>query len=142
MAFWRLYYHLVWATYKREPLLDKTREAQVFNAIQSKANELGVPIHALGYVEDHIHVVAAIPPRIAAAECLRQLKGASSHYLNPSPSADSIFAWQDGYGALSFGESALSAVIEHAKNQREHHLQNTTWPTMERVSEEDGAISR
>ena len=61
MAYWRLHYHLVWATYQREPLIDSNCEAIIHRTLYGKAKELGVRIHAVGSVDDHVHVVASIP---------------------------------------------------------------------------------
>ena len=42
MAFWRLYYHLVWATKNREHLIHPTIEDRLYGYIINKAAELGV----------------------------------------------------------------------------------------------------
>jgi len=55
MAYWRLHYHLVWATYKREPMIDQERERVIYGTLYRKAEELGLIIHAAGSVEDHMH---------------------------------------------------------------------------------------
>ncbi len=111
MSYWRLHYHLVWATYQRAPLLDESLERQVYGTILGKAKELGVIIHAIGNIEDHIHVAASIPPKLAVADCIKHFKGASSHYANHQPGASGGFGWQDGYGALTFGERTMQDVV-------------------------------
>ena len=121
MAFWRLYFHLIWSTYQREPMLTEAVEQQVYGTILSKAKALGLVVHAIGGVEDHVHIVASIPPRYSIAECVRQIKGASSHYVNHQPGASRGFGWQDGYGAFTVSHSDKDAVIEYIKNQEEHH---------------------
>jgi REP element-mobilizing transposase RayT len=122
MSYWRLHYHLVWATYQRAPLLDESLERQVYGTILGKAKELGVFIHAIGNVEDHIHVAASIPPKLAVADCIKHFKGASSHYVNHQPGASGGFGWQDGYGALAFGDRAMEDVVAYVRNQEEHLL--------------------
>lgn len=61
MSFWRLYYHIVWATRQREPFLADERERQVYGVLLSKCEELGIRVHAIGNVEDHIHLVVNGP---------------------------------------------------------------------------------
>jgi REP element-mobilizing transposase RayT len=56
MALWRLYYHLIWATKERQPLITCDRETQLYNYIIGKSDELGSIIHAIGGVENHIHL--------------------------------------------------------------------------------------
>ena len=40
MAFWRLYYHLVWATKNREPLIKPEIEKRLYAYLVHKAAEL------------------------------------------------------------------------------------------------------
>jgi putative transposase len=120
MAFWRLHYHLVWGTYRRELLIERKVEQLVYQALYGKAKELRLLVHAIGGVADHVHVVASIPPAVALADCVGQLKGASSHRVNRE-AGRGVFRWQGGYGALSIGGRSLAAVIAYVRNQREHH---------------------
>jgi len=121
MAYWRLHYHLVWATALRQPLIDGTTAPVIEQALYRKARELGVIIHQVGGLEDHLHVVATIPPRLAVARCLQHFKGASSYAVNSSLHRGRRFRWQDGYGALTVGQRALALVVDYVKHQREHH---------------------
>jgi hypothetical protein len=84
MGFWRLHYHLVWGTYGREPLMDPARETLIHQTVYGKAKELGVLIHAVGGIEDHIHMVVSIPPRLSVAECVGKLRS----QLAPSEPGD------------------------------------------------------
>src|SRR5260221_1411908 len=120
MAYWRLHYHLVWATRQREPLIDTTCERLIHQTLYGKAKEVGVLIHALGNVENHIHVVASIPPKLSVADCVGQFKGASSHRVNQERQ-QRAFQWQGGYGALSLGGRSLATLIAYVRHQREHH---------------------
>jgi len=42
MPFYRLYYHLVWPTKNREPLIDPAIEKRLFAYLVNKGSELGV----------------------------------------------------------------------------------------------------
>jgi putative transposase len=140
MSYWRLHYHLVWATYQRAPLLDESVERQIYGSILGKAKELGIIVHAIGNIEDHLHVAASIPPRLAVADCVKHFKGASSHYVKHQPGASGGFGWQDGYGAHTFGERAMEDVVAYVRNQKEHHRQKTTRAPFERMTEEDDGV--
>jgi REP element-mobilizing transposase RayT len=141
MAYWRLHYHLIWATHQRLPLITPPLEHQIYGVILNKAKEMGIVVHAIGNVEDHIHVVVSIPPKVAVADCIKHFKGASSYYVNHQPGAVGDFAWQDGYGALTFGERSLVDVIAYVRGQKEHHSQQTARPFYERMTaEEDGVV--
>jgi putative transposase len=137
MSYWRLFYHLIWATKQREPLLDERTERMAYGAILNKAKELGVIIHAIGGIEDHIHLVATIPPKLAVAECVRQLKGASSYYINHQGAREQEFMWQEGYGALTLSERSVPDAVEYVKAQRSRHNAGTTVPVLERIDEDE-----
>ena len=137
MAYWRLHYHLVWATYKREPTIDRERERVIYGTLYRKAEELGLILHAAGNVEDHLHVVVSIPPRIAIADCVRHFKGTSAHAVNHMPGAHPVFKWQRGYGALTLGGRSLPAAIAYANHQKQHHRDGTSIAIYERLAEED-----
>ena len=137
MTYWRLHYHLIWATYERQPIITPEREKMFYGVLYKKAEELGLKIHAAGNIEDHAHVVLSIPPVIAVAECVRQIKGASAYAINRMPGSDGQFKWQGGYGALSVGERSLETVMEYAARQKEHHRENKLIAAYERIDEDE-----
>ena len=108
----------------------------VYGTILNKAKELGVLIHQIGNTDDHIHIVASIPPKMAVAECVRHFKGASSHYVNEQAVIADRFGWQDGYGVFTFGERSMKRIVAYAKDQRKHHAEATTVSYCERTSNE------
>jgi REP element-mobilizing transposase RayT len=137
MAFWRLYYHLVWATKNREHLIQLEIEKRLYPYIINKAIELEVYIYAINGWYDHIHLVAAIPPKHAVADVVKHLKGASSHDLNHAGGLEGAFAWQRGYGALTVGEQHRPKAIGYVENQKSHHQQQTTNTWLERYADFD-----
>jgi putative transposase len=126
MPYWKLYYHLVWSTFERQPLITFERGAIVRATLFMKAKDLRVVLHAMGNVADHVHVLASIPPALSVAACVKQLKGASLRAVNLQGNPASAFRWQEGYGALSLGERSLETVIAYVRNQPRHHRDQTT----------------
>jgi putative transposase len=132
MPYWRLFYHIVWGTKQRLPLIDPVWEADLYGYLWGKATALECIPHAIGGMSDHLHVVASIPPKLAIATAIGQLKGASSHHINEKYGNGS-FAWQAEYGILSFSEKALPAIVDYVKNQKEHHSQDTIKAALENL---------
>jgi putative transposase len=128
---WRNYYHLVWATKDRAPLITADREAILFPYIIGKADSLGCIIQALNGVSDHIHIVASIPPSIAIADFVKQIKGSSTHYLNHQPNSDAPFGWQRGYGVFTLGGKQCPDAIAYVTHQKHHHQHQTTIESLE-----------
>ncbi|MGK7923946.1 MAG: IS200/IS605 family transposase [Spirulina sp.] len=133
MAYWRLYYHIVWATKNRHPYLTPIRENQLYPYIVNKADSLGCIIHVIGGVEDHIHVIVSIPPKLAIAEFVKKIKGSSSRFLNNITNPSLQFAWQEGYGVFSLGGKQLDRAINYVQNQKEHHAKKTAIASLEMI---------
>ena len=133
MPYWRLFYHITCATKNREPLIDAEFETSLHNVIVAKATDLGAFVYAVGGTEDHIHLVASVPPALALAKFVAQVKGSSSHFVNHGLSTPYHFSWQSGYGIVSFGGKQLDTVVKYVKNQRQHHHESTIISFLERV---------
>ena len=73
MAFWRIYYHLVWTTKERESLITPVVEQHLYPYMKGKVKHLGEITHALGGVSDHIHLVASVPPKLSISEFVEHL---------------------------------------------------------------------
>jgi len=134
MPYWRLFYHFVWSTKHREPLIAQHFEQPLYNAIAAKVIDLGGIAHAVGGITDHIHLVASVPPKIALSTFIGQVKGNSSHFVNHEIRPEYKFAWQDEYGVVSFGERHLGWVVRYTHNQAQHHEQGTTIERLEFTS--------
>jgi len=136
MSFWKCYFHAVWATHKRESVITSQIEIVIFEAIRHKSAEMECVILALNGVEDHIHVAVSIPPKIAPAERLRNVKGLSARQVNDSfPDLMPRFRWQDGYGLLTFGAKNMPFVVQYIENQKMHHNMRTLEPYLEQVDD-------
>ena len=142
MTYWRLFYHIVWATKGREPLISPDLEPDLMRVIVGKAQALGAMVHAMGGIENHVHLAVSIPPRIAVSEFVAQLKGSSSHFVNHRHGWTTPFAWQPEYGVLSFDARKLDDIVKYIRNQRQHHQDRSTFPVLERVSAESQDAAR
>jgi len=138
MSHWRLSYHFVWTTKNREPLLTPEVQYRAFPYLMSKGRELGTLMLALNGLEDHVHAVAAVTPRMAPAEFIRRLKGASSRLI--SKGLGLPFSWQEGYGVYSISEPDVQRVIECVRAQKEHHRRRTCVPAWESTSGGNGEL--
>ena len=132
MTFWRCYYHFIWATKLREPVMDARIEQIVFQAIRAKSSEMGCSVLAVNGTVDHVHVALNIPPRVAVADWAKQAKGLSAYEVNAMfPNRESRFRWQDSYGVLTFGVKQLDFVVGYISRQKEHHRDNALYAYLE-----------
>jgi putative transposase len=135
---WRLYYHLVWTTRGREMLITPAVEGELYGYITGKAAALGSILHASGGIEDHVHLVVSVPPRISIAEFVKIIKGSSANHLNKTVCAEGVqFAWQSGYGVFSLGAKQLAHAVRYVQAQKSHHREDTTIVMLEQAQQED-----
>ncbi len=120
MPYWQLFYHIVWSTRNRQPWLTPGVETVIYRIIRAKANDLGGTVFALNGTLDHTHLVVAIPPKMAVATFVGQVKGVASALFNKEH-AEMPFAWQAEYGVFSFDKKRLPNVVAYVERQKEHH---------------------
>ena len=135
MPLWRLFYHFIWTTYGREPVINDEVEAIIRRSLELTFDDLDAIPHAVGIMPDHMHVVVSAPPKVSPMELVKRMKGASSRRIHKE--LDPSFAWQDEYGVFSFSERALPTVRAYVENQRQHHADGTLWPGLERTSDDE-----
>ena len=123
MPRFRLFYHFVWATKLRLPLITDTNREAIFGSIIAKTEVLGGVMHAINGMPDHLHVLATIPPGIALAKYVNEVKGVSSHLANhlATSQSDQSFKWQDTYGVTTVSESHAPTVVRYVNDQQKHH---------------------
>jgi REP element-mobilizing transposase RayT len=136
MPYWSLYYHFVWSVKYRLPHILPSFEKQLHGAVAAKAIELGGVVHAVGGMEDHLHLAVSAPPKISLSRFVGEIKGNSSHFVNHVIEPDLEFYWQEEYGVVSFGEKDLSYVVRYVHNQRNHHCNGTEIDKLEMFSPE------
>jgi putative transposase len=133
VSWWRLFYHIIWATRGREPLIDKPIALVIERSIRTNLDELDAIPHALYLMPDHVHLAVSVPPRHSIADFMRHVKGASSRLVNVTESQLDLsrFGWQSDYGIVTFSERSLRDVVTYVENQAAHHAQNNLWPIYE-----------
>ncbi len=125
MPYCRLYYHIIWGTKYREPLITPEIEPTLYNFIRSKTIGLGGILHALNGTEDHVHLIVSIPGTIPVSQFIGKIKGVSSIKINKSSFGDNHFYWQTGYSVFTINEKLVPVYIKYVENQKHHHLEVT-----------------
>jgi putative transposase len=133
MSYWRLYYHIIWATKNREPLLKTEWEQKLYRYLWGKATALGLLPHAINGMPDHIHLFISIPPKQSISKMVGHLKGSSSRYINRELDPLGFFEWQSGFGVLSVSERRKSVLVQYIKNQKQHHVDGTSVRILEKM---------
>lgn len=80
-AVFSLKYHLVWCPKYRRPVLVDAVETRLRELLSEKACELGITIHSLEVMPDHVHLFVESDPTRCVAEIVNRLKGFTSRTL-------------------------------------------------------------
>ena len=117
--------HIVFSTKHRRPWLDTTTEPELAAYIATICKTLDCSTHAIGAADDHIHIACSLSRTIAISKLVQEIKQDSSKWLKTKGAPYADFAWQNGYGAFSIGQSQLGNLRGYLANQREHHRRLT-----------------
>jgi putative transposase len=113
--------HLVFSTKNRHLWLDEGIEEELFKYIAGICRESKCPSHGIGCADDHIHIACTLSRTLAISKLIEEIKTGSSKWIKTKGEQYAEFAWQNGYGAFSIGQSQLPDLKRYLGNQREHH---------------------
>lgn len=112
--------HCVFSTKGRLPLIHD--RAHLWTTLRNVSRNAQINVAAIGGTSNHVHLLIEVPKTRTIADIMRELKANSSARLRRSMP---MFAWQDGYGAISVSPTAVKAVIQYIERQEEHHRSRT-----------------
>jgi len=122
MSFVSIWVHVVWATKRREPLLEKSVRYEIFNHIRENAKSKGIHVDFINGYVDHVHCLISMNAKQDIATIVQALKGESSYWVNNKTQLlKHRLEWGKDYYAASVGMSRLDAVRKYIRNQEAHH---------------------
>ena len=120
-AVFALKYHLVWCPKYRRPVLTSPVDNRLQTLLYTKARDLGLTIHLLEVMPDHVHLFLESDPPLCIPEIVNQLKGFTSHYLRkefPFLRSRLPTLWSRNYYAGSVGSVSEAVVRKYIENQK------------------------
>ncbi len=135
MAYWKCYYHIVWGTKNRQPIIKPEHESVIRACVDKKAHLLKAHVLGINGTSDHLHIAMAIHPSNHLAQLIGQLKGVSSHGVNQGFILETSFQWQESYGVLTFSEREMPTILNYIAQQKEHHAIGKLWHELEECTE-------
>lgn len=128
----KLYYHFVWTTWNRMPLMEGEVENRIHASIKRRCGEMGVYVSAIGGTSDHIHLFATIPGSICIDDFIRSLKDVSTLAVKRTyGSSVTAFRWQLGYTVQTVSACHRKKVRQYVNSQKENHQTGQLWDTCE-----------
>jgi putative transposase len=120
-AVFSLKYHVVWCPKYRRAVLVKPVDRRLKELLKEKAQELGMTIHTLEVMPDHVHLFLESDPTLCVAEIVNRLKGFTSHTLReefPFLRSRLPTLWSRSYYAGSIGSVSEAVVRKYIEGQK------------------------
>ncbi len=114
------YFHIIWSTKNREPLISSEIQFLLYNYIGGIVRNYNGSLLAAGGTFDHLHLLIGLSLPDKFSEFIRDIKASSSAWMKQNTS-QKYFAWQEGYGSFSVSYSSIEKVYHYIKNQEKHH---------------------
>ncbi len=126
MSLVKILVHIVFSTKNRYPFLEDAQvQHDMHRYLAEIANRRGGKALMVGGVGDHVHILAVLPKNETIPTFIKELKRGSSKWVKQLGGMLSKFAWQNGYGAFSIGQSQTETVSAYIRTQEEHHRGST-----------------
>jgi REP element-mobilizing transposase RayT len=118
--------HIVFSTKNRSPFLsDKNVREEMHAYLGGTCNNLDCPVLTVGGVADHVHILCALSRNLPIAKVVGDMKRGSSKWIKTKGRMLTKFAWQNGYGVFSVGQSEVERVRQYIVGQEDHHRKKT-----------------
>ena len=124
-TFSQIYIQVVFAVKGRGSLIHSSWEEDLYKYITGIVRNKEQKMLAINGMPDHIHFLIGMKPNCCLSDLVREIKKASNDFVKEKRFSKYKFQWQEGYGAFSYGHSALDNVITYISNQKAHHRKQT-----------------
>lgn len=120
-TFSQIYIQTVFAVSGRRSLITQNFKEELHKYITGIVRKKDQKLISINGMPDHLHILIGLRPAMALADLVRDIKSDSSDWINRNKLVRGKFAWQEGYGAFSYGHSQLDMIIRYIQNQEKHH---------------------
>ena len=102
-------------------MISSTWEEELYRYLAGIVKSHNGAVVAINGMPDHVHLLIILQPCDFPA-FMRELKASSSKWAKRHFEK---FSWQRRYGAFTVSESAVEAVRDYIRRQKDHHKQRT-----------------
>jgi REP element-mobilizing transposase RayT len=117
----QIYLQVVFAVEARQYLIGRENKEELQKFMTGVVTERAQKLIAIHCMPDHTHLLVGLKPSLALSDLVRDVKNASSNFVQRKGWVMGRFSWQEGFGAFSYGHSQLTRIIRYIQNQEKHH---------------------
>jgi REP element-mobilizing transposase RayT len=121
MSYTKLFIHAIFVVKDRRHLINEDIEPKLYQQITRQIENSKSKVLAINGCADHVHVLISMNPNISFSDLVKQIKGATSYWINSHNLIKEKFSWQKGPRGFTVSQSIVTETITYIKNQKEHH---------------------
>jgi len=118
MSYVSSYFHCVFSTKERRPIIPPDLAARLWPFLGGIARQNQMKAIEIGGMPDHVHVLLSLPSTISISKALQLIKGGSSKWVHETFPEHRLFGWQAKYGAFSVSVSQLDKTIAYRHHRK------------------------
>ncbi len=134
----QILYHLIFRTKNSRKTINQEHAKELYAYIMGFIKNKDCFLYRINGMEDHLHILCDLYPKIALADYMRDLKTSSSVWLKQTGKFSAFEGWADGYAALTYSWEDKGLIINYIKNQQEHHKKESFEDELKRLLREHG----
>ena len=121
----QIYIQFVFAVQNRISLISENWQSDLYKYMTGIVGQQEHKLMAINGMPDHVHILVSMNPKQSPSDLMFHVKRSSSIWINDNKLCPGKFAWQEGFGAFSYGKSQIPTIAKYIENQKQHHLKKT-----------------
>lgn len=110
--------HIIFSTKMRQRMIVPEIKQELYSYMVGIAQAHESHVHEIGGIEDHVHLLVSLSRTLPLSKLIENIKKGSSKWIKTKGGSYVDFAWQNGYGAFSIGQSAYGATKIYPNTKR------------------------
>jgi REP-associated tyrosine transposase len=121
----QIYIQIIFAVKGRECFIKESFREELQKYISGIITNKKQKLYAIYCMPDHTHLFVSMKPDMPVSDLTRDIKANSSSFIKEKKLVNSLFSWQEGFGAFSYSKSQAMEVVDYILNQPERHRKIT-----------------
>lgn len=112
--------HLVWRTWRNEPLITARVAQFLTRYLPAVAHQEKAAVLAMSMVSTHVHMLIRMDPTTGIPRLVQRFKGGSSRVAEIEGHTDRL-RWANGYSVTSVSRKEIPRILLYLRSQPERH---------------------
>ena len=132
----QILYHLIFRTKDSRKTLVQEHSRELYAYLMGIIKNKSGFLYRINGMEDHLHILSDLHPKLALSDYMRDIKTSSSIWLKQSGKFPEFEGWAEGFAALTYSWKDKDMIVNYIKNQQEHHKKESFEDELRRLLKE------